>query len=380
MGCQLPYGRLAWKQGINIEPIRLDRYRISCLVYSDPSFCPWLLTCTNGPHSWYNRATYWDNLTSVGNSFVGPWLIVGDFNSILNPGEKRGGGDFGSTSHNEFVSFVNHNGLVDLGFNGNAFTWDNRRHGRANIKERLDRGLTNQDWVHIFPNAFIKHLPAAASNHNPILLSTGSNYFHSPKPFQFEAFWVRDLSSHIVVAIAWISFEDGSPAFTLCLKWKNTKRALNQWNHTHFGKIQSRIINILSDLDKIQQAPNSTANSAKELELQDNLQEQLAIEEILWKQKSREQWLCCHDLNTNFFHASTVNRMRYNSVSFLKTAESNILKTSVEIGSYFVDYFSSIFTSTNPILDVDLDELVSPVITDLDNLMLCKIPEEREIY
>ena len=38
------------------------------------------------------------------------------------------------------------------------------------------------------------------------------------------------------------------------------------------------------------------------------------------------------------------------------------------------------FTSTNPILDVDLDELISHVITSLDNLMLFKIPEEREIY
>jgi hypothetical protein len=38
------------------------------------------------------------------------------------------------------------------------------------------------------------------------------------------------------------------------------------------------------------------------------------------------------------------------------------------------------FTSTNPILDVDLDELVSSVIIDLDNLMLFKIPKEREIY
>jgi hypothetical protein len=38
-------------------------------------------------------------------------------------------------------------------------------------------------------------------------------------------------------------------------------------------------------LDKIQEAPNSEVNSANEMELQ----EQLAREEILWKQKSREQ-------------------------------------------------------------------------------------------
>lgn len=123
-------------------------------------------------------------------------------------------------------------------------------------------------------------------------------------------------------------------------------------------------------MDKIQQAPNTSQNSDKELELQDNLQEPLAREETLWKQKSREQWLTYRDLNTKFFHVSTVIRRRYNSISFLKNVDGSILNDKEDIGNYFVDYFSSIFTSSNPVIDDDHVELISPVISDLDNLML----------
>jgi hypothetical protein len=114
--------------------------------------------------------------------------------------------------------------------------------------------------------------------------------------------------------------------------------------------------------------------------LQDALQEQLKREEILWQQKSRELWLTCRDLNTKFFHASAVNHRRYNSISMLKMDDGSSLNTRDSIGNYFVDFFSKIFTTTNPVLDLELDDLVHPVITVDENEMLCALPDEREIY
>jgi hypothetical protein len=45
-----------------------------------------------------------------------------------------------------------------------------------------------------------------------------------------------------------------------------------------------------------------------------------------------------------------------------------------------VDHFSTLFSSSNPIIDDSLSDLVSPVITTDDNLALCSIPEEVEIF
>jgi hypothetical protein len=81
-----------------------------------------------------------------------------------------------------------------------------------------------------FPNFLINHIPATQSYHCPILISTTGSYQNIPKPFRFEAFWTRDKSSHDVVAQAWLSDVEGSPAFSLSRKWKNTKGALKVWN------------------------------------------------------------------------------------------------------------------------------------------------------
>lgn len=36
--------------------------------------------------------------------------------------------------------------LVDLGFSGVPFTYDNKRHGAANVKIRLDRAVATAAW------------------------------------------------------------------------------------------------------------------------------------------------------------------------------------------------------------------------------------------
>jgi hypothetical protein len=75
---------------------------------------------------------------NFGGITVGPWLLAGDFNVILSLGEKFGGRNFGSPSYNAFVDFLQELGLIDLGFNGNHYTWNNKRLGRGKIKEKLD--------------------------------------------------------------------------------------------------------------------------------------------------------------------------------------------------------------------------------------------------
>ena len=42
---------LAWKFGVDIEPIRLDKHCISCLVYSDPPHHLWLFSSVYAPHT-----------------------------------------------------------------------------------------------------------------------------------------------------------------------------------------------------------------------------------------------------------------------------------------------------------------------------------------
>jgi hypothetical protein len=136
----------------------------------------------------------------------------------------------------------------------------------------------------------------------------------------------------------------------------------------------------MADIGVIQAAPHSVVNAARETLLQGALQEQLLREEVLWKQKFREIWLSCSDLNTMFFYASVAYRRRYNFISCLRAADGSNLLGRDNIESFLVDHFSTLFSSSNPILDDSLSDLVSLDITVDDNVALCFIPEEVKIF
>jgi hypothetical protein len=161
---------------------------------------------------------------------------------------KRGGGGggggccpFACSSNDPFHSFHKKNGMVNLGFFGNPFTWS----------KRLDRGMASTQWIHLFPFFSLRYLPTYASDHNPILLNTTASNTSLLRTFHFEEFWSKDPSCKEVISNAWNLYCVGSPAFTLTKKLKNTKVALKSWNNLHFGNIQKRIETLSRHLDNI---------------------------------------------------------------------------------------------------------------------------------
>jgi hypothetical protein len=103
------------------------------------------------------------------------------------------------------------------------------------------------------------------------------------------------------------------------------------------------------------------------------------MENNFQKQKQKpicqtSSWLSCSDFNTKFFHASVACRMRYYSISCLRVADGSNLLGRENIGSFLVDHFSTLFSSSNLILDDSLSDLVSHVIIVDDNVVLCSIP------
>ncbi|MBA0860907.1 hypothetical protein Goshw_022401 [Gossypium schwendimanii] len=60
--------------------------------------------------------------------------------------------------------------LMDIGYYGVWYIWVRRNLSKTNIRERLDRGVTNSKWMKRFPNATIHHLTYSFSDHCPILV------------------------------------------------------------------------------------------------------------------------------------------------------------------------------------------------------------------
>lgn len=153
---------------------------------------------------------------------------MGDFNDILSLADKQGGRVGVLSTSSGLSHFMQIMGFVDLGFVGSKFTWCNKRLSVANIRERLDRGISNLPWRLAYPNVTITHDPITNSDHNPIILSLFRSTEHAPKPFKFKGFWLRDESCLSVVAAAWHSVGGDSSTHALFKKIRTTWFALRK--------------------------------------------------------------------------------------------------------------------------------------------------------
>ena len=116
----------------------------------------WRLTGFYGEPETSRRCEGWSMLRLLSSKSRLPWCCIGDFNELLQVGEKKGGNP---RSHNLMQAFreaMDACEFVDLGFSGPTFTWHGKRGGEL-IWERLDRGLANYDWLAKFPTGRIKH-------------------------------------------------------------------------------------------------------------------------------------------------------------------------------------------------------------------------------
>ena len=100
-----------------------------------------------------------------------PWMIAGNFNEILLREDKYRGQAVNTVRALRFQECLNNYGMIDLGFSGPRYTWSNHRPLTHLIQERMDRVFANADWNVLYPDASVKHLERAHSDHNLVLLS-----------------------------------------------------------------------------------------------------------------------------------------------------------------------------------------------------------------
>ncbi|XP_031485719.1 uncharacterized protein LOC116254464 [Nymphaea colorata] len=90
------------------------------------------------------------------------------------------------------------------------------------------------------------------------------------------------------------------------------KRSLIHWNKNSFGRIEDNIKSLQCRLRQTQ--VNSEAGdgwaSREEESIQRELEQELHLEKIMWKEKFRVKWLLDGDKNTHFFQTIANNRSR----------------------------------------------------------------------
>jgi endonuclease/exonuclease/phosphatase family metal-dependent hydrolase len=121
------------------------------------------------PHHKKTNIIWQDASTFVLASPDTPTLCMGDLNELMNASEKCGPRNANLFHINDFCCMVKQCGLFDLGFNGLAYTWTDKRTNTNPTYEHLDHCLANAAWCQLFPRTVSYHLPILYSDHAPIL-------------------------------------------------------------------------------------------------------------------------------------------------------------------------------------------------------------------
>ncbi|KAI9113713.1 hypothetical protein K1719_014964 [Acacia pycnantha] len=176
---------------------------------------------------------------------------------------------------------------------------------------RLDRAISNTEWVHVFPHYEVHHLPKLLSDHRPILINTSLRQSGpSFRPFRFLVPWLSHPDFPLLVERIWSKETN----ILTCLN-RFTEEA-QQWDYEIFGAIRKRKRCLLNRIKGIQTKLEDPAYvssiflSNLDMSLKEEFEDVCFQEELLWIQKSSSDWLCLGDHNTHYYQTKALIRKK----------------------------------------------------------------------
>ncbi|XP_073367603.1 uncharacterized protein [Aegilops tauschii subsp. strangulata] len=268
-------------------------------------------------------------------------------------------------------------GLIDLGFAGYPFTYDNRRGGRANVQVRLDRAVATNSWRDLHADAEVVHLVSPCSDYCPVLVRCTPDT--APRPTccrRYELTWEREPVLDEVVAEAWKAAGSKKNLRDVHLALGQVMGKLHSWSNRKFGNATRELEKSRSRLEELMHMNTDRAELRREL---DAMNELLYHEEMLWLQRLRIAWLKEGDRNTKFFHGKAVWRARKNRIKGLRDShrvwqqeQSTMLKMAQQ-------YFETMFAADPNIDPEEVIHLFQPKVTADMNDKLCAPFSDKEI-
>ncbi|KAL2898189.1 60 kDa chaperonin 1 [Bienertia sinuspersici] len=169
------------------------------------------------------RELLWKDLDRLNDKLDGPWMIMGDFNCVLNIDEKIGNavrdGEMEAARY-----CMEACGMQDIPYSGHYYTWSNKQVASERVFTKLDRVMANDQWLEVYKGMNAIFLVEGCSDHSPALLRMNQGEGSGKKPFKYYRMWQQASDYKVRVKAAWESNIQGTAMFNLVQKMKRYKQ------------------------------------------------------------------------------------------------------------------------------------------------------------
>jgi hypothetical protein len=271
---------------------------------------------------------------------------------------------------------------MDLGFSGYMYTWDNRREGTDNVQARLDRATCTEDFLHSFPQTRVEHITMEETDHMALLIRVQrENQSQNAKPrgFQFEEMWTRHDSYDEMVKDAWVHHAGlGSGLQGVWDRLHGVSGSMKRWSHEVFGSVRSQIKKLRDSLQVAKAESILTGDTAEVNDIERQLHELYEREEVMYRQRSRQDWLKAGDQNTKYFQNRASHRRRKNTVRFLLKDDGSKCSTDDEMRAWANEFYAKLFRAEgSENVDKILHLISSFVSDDMNEELLAEISDKE---
>jgi len=327
---------------------------------------------------------FWTHLRHLNEVIDMPWCIIGDFNELESPNDKKGGLPVMSSRLVRLPTFLNDIHASSIPTRGSPYTWKKRVHGHL-IYEKLDRAVGRQDWCELYPDCIVTGGPFTCSDHTYILLNTENRLLNRKRPFfRYQPHWSNYEAVRHIVRKNWASNHLGSPLFRITRKLHAIKRDLKDWSSQRFGNYKHQLEKNTEKLKFVEsqllEDPNSPRLNHWFFRLVKQRERLLLFNKRFWGNHARQRWLVDGDRNSHYFHQSAKIHKQRSVIIRIKDDAGVWLDQLPMIQSKFINDFLARFSSGRTGHAVNLRNIVQPGVTAQDNIELTRPVTDNEIY
>lgn len=363
-------------------PVAVSR-RALHLILSPVSSKVSILSFVYNSYRLRSQCALWAELNKISPLNL-PWLIAGDFNSVLTRDEHKGGSfSYYDRKARFFQNFVDVNNLLDLNFSGPAFTWCNNQLGLARHWARLDRCFVNLDCCNLFRTYSLKHLPRTSSDHAPLLISASISVNWSVPVFRFDNNCLEYIDCHNAVKDAWNFMPHGNPLQACTHLLSHTRIKIKSWRSSGVSSIDKALASTEQEISLLEMTDAISNSNSLLMDLYGKFAALQRQNSVIWAQRARLLWVKDGDRNSRFFHNCTRIRSHINHISQIADHHRNITSDRSGIEDAFLQFYTNLWSSLN---DIDFTEVLHTLPSDLpqifetDAQLLIRPVTREEVY